>query len=155
MIFSVIYSFECPPNESVNYFYPPDWRKNWDLTESHFSEFDESDGLPVTERYKHRKIVALLTKDQFIEFVNDCGLYAQDVETMGSLGAPGFGIGWAPAISFDSEDPYSRGWSNAYVTPIPFTKIVDDQIVEVLDAFPMSGEQWYKIRDFIVDKFGY
>jgi hypothetical protein len=154
MLFSVIYSFECPPNESVNRYYPTDWQKLWDLTECHFSEFDESEGLPVTERYKHRKVCALLTKDQFLDFIWDCDLVAEDIETMGSLGAPGFGIGWAPAISFHNDNLYQGGWADAYVTPIPFTKLDDDgNIVEVLDAFPMSEDQWYRIRDFMVDKF--
>ena len=155
MLFSVIYSFDCPPHLSVDWYYPTDWRKLWDLTECEFSEFDEAEGLPVTERYKHRKVVALLTKEQFLDFVADCNLYAQDVETMGSIGAPGFGFGWAPAISFENDDMYNGGWANAYVTPIPFAVIENDQIVEVIDSFPLTEEHWDTIRNFIVDKFGY
>jgi hypothetical protein len=36
---------------------------------------------------------------------------------MGSIGAPGCGYGWAPAISFNGDDPDAI--QNAYVTPIP------------------------------------
>ena len=39
---------------------------------------------------------------------------------MGSLGAPGFGIGWAPAISFRSDDPCAI--QSAYVSPFPDTR---------------------------------
>jgi len=39
---------------------------------------------------------------------------------MGSIGAPGFGFGWAPAISFNSD--HEDCISNAYVTPIPEVK---------------------------------
>jgi hypothetical protein len=49
--------------------------------------------------------------------VRRCGLVAEDVQTLGSLGAPGFGYGWAPAISFRSDDPDAI--QSAYVTPIP------------------------------------
>ena len=45
-------------------------------------------------RSKHRKWVALLTRQQFDAFVSKLGLYAESTETMGSLGAPGFGFGW-------------------------------------------------------------
>ena len=38
---------------------------------------------------------------------------------MGSLGAPGFGYGWAPAILFRGDDPDAI--QNAYVTPVPET----------------------------------
>ncbi|MFA5234797.1 MAG: hypothetical protein WC390_10390 [Sulfurimonas sp.] len=36
---------------------------------------------------------------------------------MGSLGAPGFGFGWAPAVPFQSDD--CDAIQSAYVTPIP------------------------------------
>ena len=34
---------------------------------------------------------------------------------MGSIGAPGFGFGWVPAISFRNDDPDAI--QSAYVTP--------------------------------------
>jgi len=51
-----------------------------------------------------------------VEFVRSTGCYPESTETMGSLGAPGFGIGWAPAISFRCDD--SETIQNAYVTPL-------------------------------------
>jgi hypothetical protein len=36
--------------------------------------------------------------------VDRSGLIAEDVQTLGSLGAPGF-FAWAPAISFRSDHP--------------------------------------------------
>jgi hypothetical protein len=162
MLFSVIYSFDTPGDESVNQYYPQDWRKLWDLTECDLAEYDYH--LPLYERPKHRKIVALLTKDEFVSFVADCGLTASSCETMGSLGAPGFGFGWAPAISFELEyDGHMQGYANAYVTPIPFTKLKDDrpaphykrEIVEcVSSAFPLNEQHWARIRNFIVNRFG-
>lgn len=151
MLFSVIYSFECPADEPVSWYYPRNWRKLWDLTECHFSEYDEADGLPVTERMKHRKVTALLTKEQFLEFVDDCSLRSEDVETIGSLGAPGFGFGWSPAVAFYREDGYSDGWADAYVTPIPLT-ILDENgdIKPVVDAFPLDERHWNRVRDLIV-----
>jgi hypothetical protein len=66
---------------------------------------------------KHRKLCALFTREQFNQFVDDTDLKAESVETMGSLGAPGFGYGCAPAISFSGGD-YDC-YANAYVTPLP------------------------------------
>jgi hypothetical protein len=140
MLFSVIYSFDTPGDESVNQYYPQDWRKLWDLTECDLAEYDYH--LPLYERPKHRKIVALLTKDEFVSFVADCGLTASSCETMGSLGAPGFGFGWAPAISFELEyDGHMQGYANAYVTPVS-------------SAFPLNEQHWARIRNFIVNRFG-
>ena len=69
------------------------------------------------ENGHHRKWCAILTREQFDEFIDQCGLIAERTETMGSLGAPGFGYGWSPAISFRSDDPDAI--QNAYVTPMP------------------------------------
>ena len=55
------------------------------------------------EKGKHRKWCAMLTKAQFTEFVRATGLVAESTETLGSIGAPGFGFGWSPAISFRDE----------------------------------------------------
>ena len=39
---------------------------------------------------------------------------------MGSIGAPSFGFGWAPAISFNGD--HEDCIANAYATPIPDVK---------------------------------
>lgn len=115
MLFSVIYSVDCPEDEDINRFAPPDLDL-WDQTEGDEQyEYGYLEGC--WENGSHRKWCAVLDRQQFDEFVDHCGLFAESTETMGSLGAPGFGFGWAPAISFVSHDPDCI--QNAYVTPIP------------------------------------
>lgn len=116
MQFSVIYSVDVPADTDVLDYTPPNVEELWDETEG-----DEQYGYSYLEgcwtEGHHRKWAAILTREQFEEFVEHCGLTADSTPTMGSLGAPGFGFGWAPAISFDSDDPDAL--LNAYVTPIP------------------------------------
>jgi hypothetical protein len=117
LLFSVIYSFDIPSNISVNAYKPPKPHL-WELTESGPSEFD------TDTPWKHRKYCALLTKDEFKEFMHHCNLRADSVETMGSIGAPGFGDNWAPAISCACYDyGYDDSFATAYVTPIPNKRI--------------------------------
>jgi hypothetical protein len=112
LIFSVIYSFDCPHAQPVGYFMPPkNQRRLWRQTEG-----DEQYDLDVWEKGKHRKFCAEdLTRKQFDAFVNHCSLVAEDVETMGAL----TGLGWRPAICFNSQQEYTEGYANAYVTPYP------------------------------------
>ena len=141
MLFSVIYSADCPRCESIAQFRPPHVRKLWDLTEGDDQyEFSYLEG--DWERGKHRKWCALLTKDQFNQFVESLGLVAEDVRTMGSIGAPGFGFGCAPAISFnDSGDV--RAVLNAYVTPIPETNKQD-----------WTEQDWERVRTAVINVYG-
>jgi hypothetical protein len=102
------------------------------------------------ETGRHRKFCAMLTLPQFIQFVEHCGLTAEDVQTMGSLGAPGFGVGWAPAISFHL---YTSGYAddyyaNAYVTPLCCKP----------DGSPIRAEgcderDWERVRTAIIRRF--
>lgn len=107
--YSVIYSFDCSANKSVNEHKPRS--RKFKLTE------DDGNYEGPWKKGKHRKYVALLTAGEFRAFIDDACLIAEDVETMGSIGAPGFGFGWAPAISFNYSE-YAV-YANAYVTPIP------------------------------------
>lgn len=117
MQFSVIYSVDIPEDDELRFYEPPDLSL-WDQTEGDDSyEYDYLEGR--WENGQHRKWCAILNREQFDRFVDHCYLYAEDVETMGSIGAPGFGFGWAPAISFTSYDP--DGIVSAYVTPVPET----------------------------------
>ena len=102
MLFSVIYSADCPRSESIARFRPPQARKLWDMTESNES-YDYGYLEGDWEKGKHRKWCGLLTKEQFNRFVEATGLVADSTETMGSIGAPGFGFGWSPAISFSDD----------------------------------------------------
>jgi hypothetical protein len=95
--------------------YLPPKRHLWTQTEG--DEQYELDHLGGRwEKGKHRKLCVILTKEQFCKFVDATSLFAEDVETLGSLGAPGFGIGWAPALSFRSEE--DDAYQSAYVTPL-------------------------------------
>ncbi len=115
MIFSVIYSVDCPADENINNFAPPDLVL-WDQTEGDDQyEYDYLEGS--WEYGHHRKWAALLNREQFDQFIARCNLIAENIQTMGSLGAPGFDFGWAPALSFNGHDPCAI--QNAYVTPIP------------------------------------
>lgn len=115
MLFSVIYSADVPAGSSLKDYTPPKARSLWTRTESGRTEYAYLEGDWI--RGRHGKWTALLTRDQFDDFVNALGLYAEPTETMGSLGAPGFGFGWSPAISFTSDD--QDAILSAYVTPIP------------------------------------
>ncbi len=115
MQFSVIYSVDIPRGVNMRRYVPPKCKQLWDETENNY----EGDGYSYLEgrwtKGVHRKWCALLDEKDFEEFVESVGIFAEPVETMGSIGAPGYGFGWAPAISFrsDSEDAIQ----SAYVTP--------------------------------------
>ena len=115
MKFSVIYSVDVPGDAEVLDREPPNLDL-WEETEGDQQyEYGYLEGR--WEHGRHRKWAAILERKDFDQFVKHCGLFAEDVQTMGSIGAPGFGFGWAPAISFTSNDPDAI--QGAYVTPIP------------------------------------
>ena len=119
MKFSVIYSVDVPEDVDVMDFAPPQVDSLWTKTEGD-SEYEYGYLEGCWTEGMHRKWCAILTREQFDEFVEQCGLRAENCETMGSIGAPGFGYGWAPAISFtgDHEDAIQ----SAYITPLIETK---------------------------------
>ncbi len=139
MQFSVIYSADCPADEDISRFAPPDLDL-WDETEDDDQyEYGYLEGC--WEEGHHRKWVAVLNREQFDEFVQQCGLQAEDVQTMGSLGAPGCGFGLAPAISFTSVDPDAI--QSAYVTPLP----------EVSKESCDEGD-WDRVRSAVLAVYG-
>ena len=141
MLFSVIYSADCPRTESIARFRPPRARRIWDQTEGD-RQYEYSYLEGEWERGKHRKWCAVLDKGQFAEFVQATGLVADSTETLGSLGAPGFGIGWAPAIAFN-DDSNDRAILSAYVTPVPETR--REQYDE---------RDWLRVRRAVLSMFG-
>lgn len=149
MKFSIIYSFDCSRSESVKAFQPPKLHK-WDLTERSDGGEDNFYTEIVDDGpyggWKHRKYVAILDKAEFIEFVEHLELRAENVETMGSLGAPGFGFGWAPAISFNSEWYYYKAYGNAYVTPLP-------EVVNKPEDECFSERDWDRLREVVIGMF--
>jgi hypothetical protein len=116
MLFSVIYSVDVPQDEDILSFAPPNIEDLWQETEND-SQYEYSYLEGRWEEGHHRKWCGLLNREQFDEFIGHCGLVAESTETMGSIGAPGFGLGWAPAISFRGDD--SDSIQSAYVTPLP------------------------------------
>ena len=123
MRFGVIYSVDVPSGVSVREYLPPRRllrRKMWQTEGDEQYDYGYLEGR--WERGKHRKIVGELSRPEFDELVDHLGLYATDVETMGSLGAPWTesGVGVAPAVSFDAE--HDDALVNAYVTPLPEVK---------------------------------
>lgn len=151
MIFSVIYSLDVPGDERIGRFKPPNnqlRRKLWQCTEDD-SCYDYSHLGGRWEKGKHRKYCAVLTRKEFDQFVEECELIAQKHETMGSLGAPGFGIGWAPAISFDSN--IDDAIANAYVTPIP--TIHTREQFEAGPSKSFDEDDWERVRKAVINHY--
>ncbi len=151
MFFSVIYEFDTCKGESVRTHIPPN-RRLWGMTESGPSEYDyldegrHPDNQHWSKGAKHRKFCAFLTRQQFERFVEHTNLFSEDVETMGSLGAMGFGFGLAPAISFTGdEDSCIKG---AYVTPIPGRAKPHDP-----KHGPYSERAWQRLRRAVIKKY--
>lgn len=140
MLFSVIYSVDVPQGVSIKPYTPLQVGRLWTRTEGD-EQFEYSYLEGRWERGKHRKWTALLTRKQFDAFVEKLGLVAEDVQTMGSLGAPGFGFGWSPAISFrnDEEDAIV----SAYVSPIP-----------EIEKAAFDERDWQRVRQAIINVYG-
>jgi hypothetical protein len=139
MQFSVIYSVDTPADVDVLDYAPPQVEELWDATEGD-NQYEYSYLEGRWEEGHHRKWCAILDREQFDEFVERCGLIAEDVQTLGSLGALGFGFGWAPAISFRSDDPDAI--QSAYVTPLPETRR------EALDE-----RDWERVRSAVLSVY--
>jgi hypothetical protein len=141
--YGVIYSVDAEEiNESDGP--PTSQAKLWNLTEDN----EESDyGI---EGWQHKKWYALLTQDQFDEFVGHVSIYAQNVKTMGSLGAPspdGICFGISPAISF--EDSRDDGICNAYVTPYVIKDLFANKELDV----PCDELDWEALRKKMIEKY--
>lgn len=145
MRFSVIYSVDCAMGEPIGQYSPPRSRA-WQMTERDDGQPDEWCGELWGGKCKHRKWCALLTRKQFDEFIDKVCIHAEDVETMGSLGAPGFGYGLAPAISFIDHGP--EAILSAYVTPIP-------DVEPKRELTPERSEQvWRRVRSAVLAVYG-
>jgi hypothetical protein len=122
MTFGVVYEFDCRRDDTVkNYLPRRALLRKMELTEGdsqrNYSYIDDGDGM--WEKGKHRKYGAVFTKHEFEQFIEDCELVADSIETMGTLGAPGSACwyGCSPAVSFDAD--HYACMANAYVTPYP------------------------------------
>jgi hypothetical protein len=140
MRFSIIYGVDVPEGSRIADFAPPGVEELWDETEDDAQyEYGYLEGR--WQGGHHRKWCAMLTRRQFEQFVECCGLIAESTETLGSLGAPGFGYGWAPAISFRGDDPSAI--QSAYVTPIPETS-----------KSQCDERDWERVRRAMITVFG-
>ena len=139
MLFSIIYSADVPGNVDISDYAPPNLDV-WEETEDDDQyEYGYLEGR--WENGHHRKWCAVLDREQFDAFVEHCGLAAENVQTMGSLGAPGYGLGCSPAISFTSGDPDAI--QSAYVTPLPqVRKECGDQ------------RDWNRVRSAVLAVYG-
>ncbi|HZZ79986.1 MAG TPA: hypothetical protein VFE62_15815 [Gemmataceae bacterium] len=140
MLFSVIYSVDVCADDDVLTYAPPQVEDIWDQTEDD-EQFEYAYLEGRWEGGHHRKWCAILTREQFDKFIDRCGLAAEDVQTMGSLGAPGCGFGWAPAISFTSSDPDAI--QTAYVTPLP-----------EIEKENFDDRDWERLRGAVVAVYG-
>ena len=63
------------------------------------------------------QVSGILTREQFTEWIDSVGAYADTTETMGSLGGPLSPIGIVSDISFETESPHLI--TRIRVTPVP------------------------------------
>jgi hypothetical protein len=140
--FSIIYSVDVSKGTSLTNLTPPNYPRRWQCTEK-----EESERFP---KGRYRKHVAILSFEEFCDFLEHVGLVVEKTRTLGSLGAPGCGFGLSPAVPFMSYDDDSV--QNAYVTPL--FPIRDDPIlpgfpedIRMLDWEPIEKEMWEWFED--------
>ncbi len=132
MRYGIILTVDIPRSENIGYFAPPQHiRRKLQLTEGD-EQYDYGHLDGDWKNGKHRKYVGELDQKDFDEVVRHCGLRAQDVETMGSLGVPWAFPGVAPAVSFRAS--FYEAFVDAYVTPLPEfeieNRVGDDEWME-------------------------
>jgi len=143
MNFSIIFSVDVPGDTSIRQ-YLPNRRIRRQLTQTEGDEqYDYKYLEGCWKKGKHRKLCGILNRKDFDQLVEDLSMWADSTETMGSLGAPGFGMGWAPAISFIAE--HYDAIMSMYVTPIP-------------DCPPPEGDEaldraWKRIKKAVVSVY--
>lgn len=141
MKFFVIYDFDLPRDVSVRGYRPPKYRRLWQLTEGDESyDFDDEQWC----HGGHRKYVtyAPISRKEFNRFLDVVGLYAEDVETMGSLTL----WGWFPAVAFNGDDQEALQQC-AYVTPIP-------QRPDGTERTGMNDRDWSRVRRAMIAIYG-
>jgi hypothetical protein len=145
MRFFVIYTIDIPATEKITEYYPPQHRsKRWYISEED-DQYDYDYLGGNWEKGKHRKFCGELTKEEFTKFVDKIGLYAEDIETMGSLTME---YGYIPAISFNYEICYmDEPILSAYVTPFPELKRGI--------TLPLDNRQWERIKKAVIRQYGY
>jgi hypothetical protein len=132
MYFSCIYAVDCHPDNLYGAeFYKPD-----------IGEWTETEGDD-----QYQKWCAILTKDEFLKWVRGNFSVGSLSETMGMLGAPGFGIGHAPAWCLTSGE---EDWSGSlYFCPlIPMQrKTGEAEFYKVADR----DENWKRLKRAVIN----
>ena len=136
MDFYVIFTIDCDDDTSIQQFKP----RRSVLRRLVCTEGDEQAEYGYAGLRKHRKYVGQLNAAQFKRLVDDTGLTAENIETMGSLTE----FGWLPAISMrgDGTDGYYNTVAivGAYVTPLARVKELNDS-------------RWERLRKAFIAKF--
>jgi hypothetical protein len=117
MRFFVVFSVDCAAGNDIDRWNPDSETTQWECTEDDESEYDcfsDNEGEEDRPRGQHRKYLGDLSRQEFDAFVNRMGLFAESIETLGTLSPYGVVM---PAISFDSDK--MNVVLNAYVTPYP------------------------------------
>ena len=148
MNYGILLSVDVPSSEDIEDFLPPASI----LGTLEVTEGDEEYGYDYLEgeweQGYHRKLVGVLNQAQFDELVLLLDLYAEDVETTGSIGVP-----WgstrnlsAPAVSFQSRSRCAI--IDAYVTPIPSFEPVNRSEDEA-----WQDRCWERVRRAVINKY--
>jgi hypothetical protein len=150
MKFSIIMSVDCPDEVPMSRYKPEcvipdgDDKAEYGLDQTEGDEQYEFSYLEGRwEKGTHRKWAGILTREQFDALVNQFGFCSERTPTGGSIGAPGFGYGWAPAISFNADD--EDAIINMYVTPLPETIHSKRE-----DFEGFSEDAWDRIKDAVI-----
>jgi hypothetical protein len=85
----------------------------------------------------------ILNKGDFWELVNDTGMIAEDIETLGTLGGPADMAGWVPDINFRTDSQILIECIR--VTPLP------DRVRE--SRLPISERDWLRLRKAMLSVF--
>jgi hypothetical protein len=143
MRFFVVFSVDCAAGEGIGRWNPDSETTQWECTEDDKSEYNcFSDNEGEEERGQHRKYFGDLSRQEFDAFVNRMGLFANSIETLGTLTPYGVVM---PAISFDSNR--SNVVLEAYVTPYP---------IFLSDWWNEERQQnaWRRIKRAVVSMYG-
>ena len=117
MQFSVIYSVDVPAQRTRSATSLPPMSANSGIKTEGDEQYEYSYLEGEWKRGHHRKWCAILTKEQFEEFIDHCGLFAERRETMGALVA----CIWLRLVvrQFHFVLMIAMQSQCAYVTPIP------------------------------------
>lgn len=89
----------------------------------------------------------VLTRSQTEALIDDCGLSADDTQTMGTLGGPLNPLGWAPDINFTSDDPET-------ILSCRITPFFGDRRDDAADE-ERAVRKWERLRNAVIRHWEY